>query len=74
MFQKKNYVEAKIYIDDAYKNGGDKNDVVVEHCGDIYFFNGDKEQAVEFWKEAEELGGDSKLLKKKIKKKKYFTK
>ena len=74
LFQKKNYVEAKIYIDDAYKNGGDKNDVVVEHCGDIYFFNGDKEQAVEFWKEAEELGGDSKLLKKKIKKKKYFTK
>ncbi len=33
------YAEAKIYIDDAMKNGGAESDVVVEHCGDIYFMN-----------------------------------
>ena len=74
LFMKKNYGEAKIYIDDALKNGGDESEVIVEHSGDIYYLNGEKEKALEFWQRAKELGGDSKLLHKKIKKKKYYSK
>lgn len=74
LFQKKNYGEAKIYIDDALKNGGDESEVIVEHSGDIYYMNGEKEKALEFWLQAKKLGGDSKLLNKKIKKKKYYSK
>ena len=40
LFEKGKYAEAKIYIDDAMKNGGEESDVIVEHCGDIYFMNG----------------------------------
>ena len=64
LFQKKNYGEAKIYIDDALKNGGDESEVIVEHSGDIYYMNGEKEKALEFWLQAKKLGGDSTLLNK----------
>ncbi len=74
LFLKGNYAEAKIYIDDALKNGGDESEVIVEHSGDIYYLNGEKERALELWVQAKELGGDSKLLHKKIKKKKYYAK
>ena len=38
LFEKGNYAEARIYIDNAMKSeGGDKSDVIVEHCGDIYY-------------------------------------
>ncbi|KAA6339169.1 Beta-barrel assembly-enhancing protease [termite gut metagenome] len=74
LFEKKNYAEARIYIDDAMKNGGDTNDVVVEHCGDIYYMNDDKENALKYWLKAQELGGsESKTLKEKIKQKKYIS-
>ena len=42
LFEKGNYAEARIYIDNAMKSeGGDKSDVIVEHCGDIYYMTGD---------------------------------
>ena len=74
LFQKGKYAEAKIYIDDALKNGGEESEVIVEHSGDIYYFNGEKEKALEFWIQAKELGGESELLNKKIKKRKYYAK
>ena len=43
LFEKGNYAEARIYIDNAMKNDGEKSDVIVEHCGDIYFMTGDVE-------------------------------
>ena len=43
LFEKGNYAEARIYIDNAMKNDGEKSDVIVEHCGDIYFMTGDAE-------------------------------
>ncbi len=86
LFEKGKYVEAKIYIDQAMQNDGDVSSVVVEHCGDIYYMNGEQNKAVEYWKQAEELfqetpsdGSEArseeerKLLKKKITQKKYFT-
>ena len=73
LFEKGNYAEARIYIDNAMKNDGEKSDVIVEHCGDIYFMTGDVEGALKYWKKALEMGGESKTLKQKIEKKKYIA-
>ena len=72
LFEKGNYAEARIYIDNAMKNDGEKSDVIVEHCGDIYFMTGDVEGALKYWKKALEMGSESKTLKQKIEKKKYI--
>ena len=87
LFEKGKYAEARIYIDQALQNGGDKSSVVVEHCGDIYWMTGELEKALEYWKQAEKLAAeptenesekrDEKelaLLNKKIANKKYYTK
>ena len=69
------------------QNGGNQSSVVVEHCGDIYYQNGECEKALEYWRQAEKLTteekteeGDEgrdlkelKLLKKKIANKKYYA-
>lgn len=73
LFEKGNYAEARIYIDNAMKNDGEKSDVIVEHCGDIYFMTGDVDGALEYWKKALEMGSESKTLKQKIEKKKYIA-
>lgn len=73
LFEKGNYAEARIYIDQAMKNGGEESDVVVEHCGDIYFLTGEPEKAVEYWKQAKEMGNESKNLNEKIRRKKYIA-
>ena len=73
LFEKGNYAEARIYIDNAMKNGGDESDVVVEHCGDIYYMTGDVPGAIKYWTQALEMGNESKTLKLKISKKKYMT-
>lgn len=76
LFEKGNYAEARIYIDDAIKNTkpGEESSVVFEHCGDIYYMTGDVEGALQYWKKADEMGGsESKTLKRKIEKKKYIA-
>ena len=74
LFEKGNYAEARIYIDNAMKSeGGDKSDVIVEHCGDIYYMTGDVDGALTYWKKALEMGSESKTLKPKIEKKKYIA-
>jgi len=86
LFEKGKYAEARIYIDQAIQNGGDKSSVVVEHCGDIYYLSGEHEKAVEYWMQAEKLAKEPveegrepreekelKLLKKKIANKKYYA-
>ena len=74
LFEKGNYAEACIYIDNAMKSeGGDKSDVIVEHCGDIYYMTGDVDGALTYWKKALEMGSESKTLKQKIEKKKYIA-
>lgn len=86
LFEKGKYAEARIYIDQAMQNGGNTSSVVVEHCGDIYYLNGEREKAVEFWRQAMKLASepvenesearseeDLKRLKRKIANKKYFA-
>lgn len=72
LFEKGNYAEARIYIDDAMLADGEKSSEVVEHCGDIYFMTGDVEGALKFWQKALEMGSRSETLKKKIATKKYI--
>ena len=87
LFEKGKYTEARIYIDQAMQNGGEESSVVVEHCGDIYYKNGERDKAVEYWQRAEQLAKEVKddeteprpqkeldLLRKKIVNKKYFAK
>ncbi len=74
LFEKGNYAEARIYIDNAMKSeGGDKSDVIVEHCGDIYYMTGDVDGALTYWKKALEMGSESKTLKQKIEKTTYIA-
>lgn len=73
LFEKGNYAEARLYIDDAMKNDKEKSDVVVEHCGDIYYMTGDVDGALKYWKQSLEMGNKSKTLKQKIEKKKYIA-
>ena len=72
LFEKGNYAEARLYIDDAMKNNGAESSTIVEHCGDIYYMTGDVEGALKYWKQALEMDNQSKTLKKKIEKKKYI--
>ena len=72
LFEKGNYAEARLYIDDAIKSDEEKSDVIIEHCGDIYYMTGDVDGALKYWKQALEKGSQSKTLKEKIQKKKYI--
>lgn len=72
LFEKGDYVQARLFIDDALKNDSEASDVIIEHAGDIYFMNGDIEGAMKFWLQAREKGSESKTLEQKIKKKKYI--
>ena len=83
LFEKGRYTEARIYIEQALRNGGDKSRVIVEHCGDIYYMLGEKDKALEYWKKADTMKeteeGETppteeeiKRLKQKIKLKKYI--
>lgn len=73
LFEKGNYAEARLYIDQAMKSEEEKSAEVVEHCGDIYYMVNEVEQAVKYWQEALDMGSDSKTLKQKIKLRKYIT-
>lgn len=72
LFEKGNYAEARLYIDDAMENGGGESSGVAEHCGDIYYMTGDVDGALKYWKQAWDMGIRTDVLKEKIEKKKYI--
>ena len=68
LFQQGSYILSKIYIEKAIEYSKDKLSIeIFEHYGDVLFKTGEEERALEQWKRAEELGGNSKTLKRKIK-------
>ena len=79
LFRQKRYAEAKIYIDQTLQCDSDTSAVLLEHAGDIYYHVGNKQQAVEYWKQALErtrqtVGSEDnrlKIIARKIKLKKY---
>ena len=72
LFEKANYEQARIYIDQVLQNDDDPGSEVLEHCGDIYFHTGEPEKALEFWQQAKEKGSESKTINQKIRQKKYI--
>ena len=66
------YKLALEWIKKALINGSDKSPVVVEHCGDILFMLGLKEEALEKWRLSKSLGSESLTLENKIKNEKLL--
>lgn len=81
LFRLHRYDEAKTYIDRTLENDPDSASVLLEHAGDIYYYTGEKEKALEFWQKAldrfdaeSQSEEEKKILIRKIKLKKYITK
>lgn len=74
LFMQKRYAEARIYIDQALQHDEQPSAVVCEHAGDIYALSGDIDAAVAQWQKALAEDPVNKLLKKKLKHKKYLKK
>ena len=76
VFLLKDYAEARKYIDLTIENteniDSPENIVILDHAGDIYFHNGFREEAVNFWKRAAKLDGATPLIKKKASQRRYF--
>ncbi len=72
LFRMDRYDEAKVWIEKAMQNGGDKSAVIMEHYGDILFKLNQPELALSQWQLAKKLGGDSELLLRKINDKKFY--
>lgn len=66
------YDNARLWIEKALKNGGDKSAVIIEHYGDILFKLGEKKEAIDQWKKAKLIDSGSELLDKKIKNEDLF--
>ena len=84
LFMKKNYTEARIYIDKVVNPEEPEDSIlanprlqgnVIEHAGDIYSQLGDAEQALRLWQLAVRKKDDTctPVIGKKIKKKHYIN-
>lgn len=74
LFKRKDYEKAREVIDKTLELSDDDSADLLEHAGDIYFMNGDPDQAVEFWKKALKLDPKNEMLGRKVKHKTYFYK
>ena len=74
LFMQGRYEEANIYIEQAVQNDSTVSDVILEHAGDISAKLGNIKKAVEWWEKARDAGGNSKVLIRKIKLRKYLKK
>lgn len=75
LFKKKDYAKAMEVIDQVLEMSEDQDNAdMLEHAGDIYFMNGDPDQALIFWKQALELDPENELLGRKVKHKTFFFK
>jgi predicted negative regulator of RcsB-dependent stress response len=72
LFRQKSYAEARVWIEKALVSDKDHSAVQEEHYGDIMFYLGDTNAAVENWKKAKENGAKSPVLERKINERKYI--
>jgi len=72
LFQAGKYEEAANWLKLAVNNGGNVNGEIIEHYGDALYKMGNKEQAIEMWKEAQKVGDASELLDQKIESGSFF--
>lgn len=71
LFKQKKYAEAKMWMEKALAHDKNNSAVQTEHYGDIMFYLGDTEAAVQNWKKAKQSGSKSAVLERKINEKKY---
>ena len=69
-FAKKDYKMALLYIKRAVELDDDNH--LLEHYGDILWFNDEKEAAVEQWIKALDMDPDNELLQREVKDKTYY--
>jgi tetratricopeptide (TPR) repeat protein len=72
LFMQKKYPDAKVWMEKALTHDKDKSAVKYEHYGDILFYLGKADEAVDNWKKAKGYGEQSPVLDRKINEKKYF--
>ena len=75
LFKQQRYEEAQKYIDKVLELSPSPDATLLEHAGDIYSKTGNTKEAVAFWKRAlEGKSKNAKLIRKKIKQRKYLIK
>ena len=72
LFRLKKYADAKKWIEKSLQGKASNNATQQEHYGDILYFLGEKEKALEQWQNAKAQGSGSDKLEKKINEKKYI--
>ena len=73
LFKLKRYEEAKAYAEKIISMDEEISPVVFHHIGDIFAKCGNMENAVIYWEKALEAGDETDILKKKIKRRKYYN-
>lgn len=73
LFKRKNFEEAKNYIDRTLELEEEPTAELLEHAGDIYYMNLLPAEAIEYWTKALELDPDNELLQRKVKEKRYIN-
>jgi tetratricopeptide (TPR) repeat protein len=71
LFKQKNYTAAKQWIEKSLADDKTKSAVKSEHYGDIMFYLGNVDAAVDNWKKAKAGGDQSPALERKINERKY---
>jgi tetratricopeptide (TPR) repeat protein len=71
LFKQKKYAEAKVWMEKALAHGKNNSADQYEHYGDILFYLGNTDAAVQNWKKAKSAGEQSPVLERKINEKKY---
>ncbi|HVW94638.1 MAG TPA: tetratricopeptide repeat protein [Mucilaginibacter sp.] len=71
LFKQKDYAGAKTWIERSLADDKSESSVKLEHYGDILYYLGNIEGAVENWKKAKDNGGKSPVLDRKINERKY---
>ena len=71
LFKQKDYAGAKLWIEKALADDKTNSSVKSEHYGDIMFYMGNVDAAVENWKKAKTYGDQSPVLERKINERKY---
>jgi len=72
LFKQKEYSEAKVWIEKALADDKDNSAIKSEHYGDIMFYLGNIDAAVENWQKAKAKGDQSPVLERKINERKYI--
>ncbi len=73
-FKKKDYGMALFYIESAIDKDSSGSADLLDHYGDILYFNNQQEKAVEQWTKALQSMPDNERLQRKVNDKKYYEK